>query len=133
MVVPMVGAGSQYAMSNVDKDSNYLDGAKTYKLNIPANVPAKDFWSIVVYDPQTRSQLQTGQPFPGRNNQRHKLDVNKDGSVDLYFAPQAPKGNEANWIQTVPGKGWFAALRLYGPLEPWFDKTWRPGEFEMVK
>ena len=133
MVVPMVGAGSQYAMSNVDKDSNYLDGAKTYKLNIPADVPAKDFWSIVAYDPQTRSQLQTGQPFPAKNNQRHKMDVNKDGSIDLYFAPQAPKGKEANWIQTVPGKGWFTALRLYGPLEPWFDKTWRPGEIELVK
>ena len=133
MVVPMVGAGSQYALCNVDKDSNYLDGAKTYKLNIPANVPAKDFWSIVAYDPQTRSQLQTGQPFPARNNQRHKMDVNKDGSIDLYFAPQAPKGKDANWIQTVPGKGWFIALRLYGPLGPWFDKTWRPGEIELVK
>ena len=133
MVEPMVGKGSQYALCNVDKNSNYLDGAKTYKLNIPANVPAKDFWSIVAYDPQTRSQLQTGQPFPARNNQRHKMDVNKDGSIDLYFAPQAPKGKEANWIQTVPGKGWFTALRLYGPLEPWFDKTWRPGEIELVK
>jgi hypothetical protein len=102
-------------------------------MNIPANVPAKDFWSVVVYDPQTRSQLQTGQPFPAKNNKRHKLDINKDGSVDLYFGPKAPRGKDANWIQTVPGKGWFAALRLYGPLEPWFDKTWRPGEIEPVK
>jgi hypothetical protein len=110
-----------------------MDGSKTYKLNIPADVPAKDFWSIVAYDPQTRSQLQTSQPFPGKNNQRHELDVNEDGSVDLYFAPKAPSGREANWIQTVPGKGWFTALRLYGPLEPWFDKTWRPGEIELVE
>ena len=133
MVVPMVGKGSQYALCNVDKDSNYLDGARTYKLNIPADVPAKDFWSIVAYDPQTRSQLQTGQPFPGRNNKRHKLEINKDGSVDLYFAPKAPQGKDANWIQTVPGKSWFIALRLYGPLEPWFDKTWRPGEIQLAK
>jgi len=133
MVVPMIGSGSQYALCNVDSKSNYLDGAKTYKLNVPANVPAKDFWSMVVYDPQTRSQLQTDQPFPSRNNKRHKLDINEDGSVDLYFAPEAPKGQEANWIQTVRGKSWFLMLRLYGPLESWFDKSWRPGEIELVE
>lgn len=129
----MVGKGSQYGLNSQDKDGNYLDGSKNYKLNIPANVPAKDFWSVVIYDPQTRSQLQTGQPFPGKNNRRDDLVVNKDGSVDLYFGPKAPKGKEKNWIQTVPGKGWFALLRLYGPLEPWFDKTWKPSEFELVK
>ena len=133
MVNKMVGAGSQYALLNVDKKGEYMDGSKTYKLNIPADVPAKDFWSITAYDPQTRSQLQTSQPFPGRNNQRHKLDFNEDGSVDLYFAPEAPSGKEANWIQTVPGKGWFIALRLYGPLEPWFNKEWQPGEIELVE
>ncbi|MBL4542696.1 MAG: DUF1254 domain-containing protein [Rhodobacteraceae bacterium] len=132
MVVPMVGAGSQYALINVDETGAYMDGAKTYKLNIPADVPAKDFWSVVAYDPQTRSQLQTDQPFPGRNNQRHDMDVNPDGSIDLYFGPEAPEGKDANWIQTVPGKGWFTALRLYGPLEPWFDRTWRPGEIQLV-
>jgi hypothetical protein len=56
-----------------------------------------------------------------------------DGSVDIYFGPKAPAGKEKNWIQTVPGKGWFTGLRLYGPLEPWFDQTWRPGEIELVK
>ena len=86
MVNKMVGAGSQYAIIAVDENSEYLDGGKTYKLNMPANVPAKDFWSIVVYDPQTRSQLQTGQPFPAKNNKRHNLDINKDGSVDKYKA-----------------------------------------------
>ena len=85
---------------------------------------------MVLYDPQTRSELQTGQPFPSKNNKRDKLIANADGSVDLYFGPKAPAGKEANWIQTVPGKGWFAIFRLYGPLEPWFDKTWRPGEIE---
>jgi hypothetical protein len=133
MVNKMVGAGSQYAMIAVDENSEYLDGGKNYKLHLPADVPAKDFWSVVVYDPQTRSQLQTDQPFPAKNNKRHDLDVNTDGSVDLYFGPKAPDGKEANWIQTVPGKGWFTALRLYGPLEPWFDKSWRPGEIELVK
>jgi hypothetical protein len=132
MVNKMVGKGSQYALAYTDKQSNYLDGGKSYKLNIPANVPAKDFWSIVVYDPQTRSQLQTSQPFPARNNERHKLIANSDGSIDLFFGPKPPQGKEANWIETIQGKGWFAALRLYGPLEPWFDKSWRPGEFELM-
>ncbi len=133
MAAKMVGRGSQYAFITADKQGDPCDGSKTYKLNIPANAPAKDFWSIVIYDPQTRSELQTGQPFPSKNNKRDKLITNADGSVDLYFGPKAPAGKEANWTQTVPGKGWFALLRLYGPLEPWFEKTWRPGEIELVK
>ena len=87
----------------------------------------------MVYDPQTRSELQTSQPFPSKNNTGDKLIKNADGSVDLYFGPKAPEGKEANWIATVPSKGWFACLRLYGPLEPWFDKTWKPGDIELVK
>jgi hypothetical protein len=128
MVNKMVGKGSQYALNNLDDDGNLLDGGTSYALKIPANVPAKDFWSIVAYDPQTRSQLQTNQPFPARNNKRHELLENEDGSIDLHFGPTAPPGRESNWIETVPGKGWFIALRLYGPTEAWFDRTWRPGE-----
>jgi hypothetical protein len=130
MALKLVGLGSQYAYAERDRDGEYLDGSSTYRLTIPAGVPAKDFWSVVVYDPQTRSELQTSQPFPSKNSQRDALEMNADGSVDLWFGPAAPSGHEANWIATVPGKGWFAILRLYGPLEPWFDQTWRPGEFE---
>ena len=133
MALKMVGVGSQYAIISADKDGGDLDGARTYRLNIPANAPAKDFWSVVVYDPQTRSELQTSQPFPSKNSRRDQLITNADGSVDLYFGPEAPAGQEANWIATVPGKGWFAIFRLYGPLEPWFDKTWKPGEIELVE
>jgi hypothetical protein len=132
MALKMVGRGSQYALSDRDEDGNFLDGSRSYKLNIPANVPAKDFWSVVIYDPQTRSELQTGQPFPSKNSKKAELGVNADGSIDLYFGPQAPEGKANNWIQTVAGKAWFAILRLYGPLEPWFDKTWRPGEIELI-
>jgi len=132
MALKMVGVGSQYAGASKDKDGNYLDGSKNYKLNIPADPPAKDFWSLVVYDPQTRSELQTGQPYPSKNNTRDDLIFNEDGSVDLYFGPEPLEGFEKNWTQTVPGKGWFVLLRLYGPLEPWFDKTWQPGEFELI-
>jgi hypothetical protein len=132
MALEMVGRGSQYAFISADKDGGDLDGARTYRLNIPPNAPAKDFWSVVIYDPQTRSELQTSQPFPSKNNQRDQLIANADGSVDLYFGPEAPAGKEANWIATVPGKGWFALFRLYGPLAPWFDKTWKPGEIELL-
>jgi len=133
MALKMIGRGSQYAMINTDKDAKYLDGGKNYRLHIPASVPAKDFWSVVLYDPQTRSELQTSQPFPSKNNKRDELVVNADGSVDLDFGPKPIKGKEQNWTQTVPGKGWFALLRLYGPLEPWFDQSWRPGDIEEAK
>lgn len=133
MAMKMVGKGSQYAYITTDKDGNYLDGSQTYTLTIPANVPVKDFWSVVIYDPQTRSELQTGQPFPSKNNKRDELGVNPDGSVTLYFGPKAPEENKNNWIQTVANKGWYPILRLYGPLDPWFDKTWRPGEIESAK
>ncbi len=133
MVLKIPGIGSQYAYAATDKNGDYLDGSKNYKLNIPANVPAKDFWSVVVYDPQTRSQLQTSQTYPSKNSQRDKMIKNPDGSIDLYYGPKAPTGKEANWTQTVPGKGWYVLLRLYGPGESWFDKSWRPGEFEPVK
>jgi hypothetical protein len=135
MTWKLIGKGSQYAWGYLDSNGDYLDGSKSYKLNLPKDAPAKQFISIVLYDPQTRSQLQTGQPFPSYNSQKHKDKVayNDDGSVDLYFGPKAPKGKEDNWLQTVPGKGWFLVLRLYSPTEAWFDKTWRPGEIELVK
>ena len=130
----MIGRGSQYAWGYLDASGNFLDGAKTYRLNLPKDPPAEKFMSVVVYDPQTRSQLQTSQPFPSKNNTRDKMIVNgDDGSIDLYFSPTAPVGKEANWIQTVPGKGWFCVLRLYSPTEAWYDQTWRPGEIELVR
>lgn len=128
----MVGVGSQYALAFVDADNKPLDGSKTYKLHLPPNIPAKDFWSVVVYDNQTRSELQTDYRFPSIGSQKKGIVVNPDTSVDVYFGPTAPAGHEANWVQTVPGKGWNTILRLYGPLQPWFDKTWRPSEIQLV-
>jgi hypothetical protein len=132
MARKMIGTGSAYAGATVDSKGNPLDGSRTYKLTLPKNVPAKDFWSIVVYDNQTRSMLQTDHQFPSLNSQRG-VQMNRDGTTDIYFGPKAPAGKESNWIQTVPGKGWNTILRLYGPLEPWFDQTWRPGEIELVE
>jgi len=132
MSVKMVGAGSQYAVAAVDGDGQYLDGSKDYQLHLPSGIPAKTFWSLIPYDTQTRSVLQTDQREAALSSEMGTVQSNPDGSVDVYFGPEPPAGKEANWIQTVPGKGWFTILRLYSPLEPWFDKSWRPGEIELV-
>lgn len=134
MALEMVGVGSQYALSERDSSGEYLQGGNTYRLTLPAGIPAKDFWSLVVYDPQTRSELQTGQPLPSRSseNNRNELIYNEDGSIVLTFGPEPPSEHPGNWIQTVPSKSWYAILRLYGPLEPWFDKTWIPHDIERL-
>ena len=132
MALTKPGAGSDYGIAGLDSKHRPLDGAKTYRLHLPPNVPVKDNWSVTIYDPQTRCMLQTDQPFAGLNSLSGTVKKNQDGSIDIYFAPKAPKGMESNWIQTIPGKSWFIILRMYGPLEPWLDKTWRPGEIKLV-
>jgi hypothetical protein len=133
MEAKMVGQGSQYAVGIVDSNGKGLDGGKNYRLHVESNMPVKDFWSAIVYDNQTRSMLQTDQDFPQVSSLDDGLVTNDDGSVDIYFGPMAPAGMENNWIQTIPGKGWNMLFRLYGPLEPWFDKTWKLNEIELVE
>ena len=133
MSIARAGIGSQYAVAFIDSKSRRWTEAKNYVIHLPPGIPAKDFWSLVIYDMQTRSLLQTDQQFPSVGSQKKGIIINNDKSVDVYFGPNAPAGKENNWIQTVPGKSWFVILRLYGPLQPWFDKTWKPGEIEEVK
>ena len=133
MAMKMVGVGSQYAAATTDSAGKPLDGSKTYKIHLPPGIPAQNFWSFVVYDNQTRSMLQTDQQFPSIGSQKKGIVINADTSVDVWFGPTAPKGHESNWVQTVPGKGWNVLLRLYGPGQAWFDKTWKPGDFEVIK
>ena len=133
MVTPKVGSGTQYIAGIRDSKGQPLDGSKTYKVHLPKNVPAKQFWAFTLYNVQTRSMLQTDQRFPEITSAEGKVQKNADGSYDVYFGPKAPKGKESNWIQTVPGMGWHMLFRLYGPEQAWFDKTWRPSEIELVK
>lgn len=132
MAIKNVGVGSQYLIAYLDKQGHALDGSKTYKIHLPPNVPAKDFWSFTLYDCQTRSQLQTDQRFPGIDNNSKGLIANDDGSYDIYFAPNPPQGKEGNWIQTIPEKSWNTIFRLYGPLKPFYDKTWKPSDPQLV-
>ncbi|MCB8986042.1 MAG: DUF1254 domain-containing protein [Ardenticatenaceae bacterium] len=131
MVQKMIGAGSQYLGTYADANGDYLDGGQTYKLHLPPNIPINSFWSVTVYDPGTRSLLQTDQPKPSINS-FDEPEYNDDGSCDIYFGPSAPAGREKNWIQTLPGKGWFTYIRLYGPLEPFFDQTWKPDDIVKI-
>jgi hypothetical protein len=132
MTEAAVGTGSQYAYTAEDSSGAWLDGAKSYTLSLPKDIPVKNFWSIVAYDTQTRALLRTEDPYPSVNSLSGAVQAEDDGEVVIHFGPKAPQGGEKNWIQTVPGKGWFVGLRLYGPLESWFDKSWQPGEIEPV-
>ena len=137
MCMRIPGVGSQYLLATKDADKNYFDGAKTYKINLPAGIPQKNFWSVILYDNQTRSMLQTGQPGPkvgSLSYPRPAAEANADGSTTIYIGPKIPANvKDGNWIQSMPGKGYFVCLRLYSPLEPFFDRSWRPSEVELVK
>jgi hypothetical protein len=127
MVEKHVGAGSQYLWTPRDETGAFLDGGKRYRLHIPPNIPAKHFWSVVAYDADSRSILRNDQPFPSVSTYTHPR-ANADGSIDIVFGPGTSADAEANWVQTVPGKGWFVLFRFYGPLEAFFDKTWKPND-----
>ena len=127
------GTGSAYAITARDASGRYLDGSRTYKVTLPGPIPAKNFWSFTVYDNQTRSLLPTDQQLAGLDSTLPGIRMDPDGGVTVWFGPEAPAGQEGNWVQTMPGRGFNAALRLYGPLEPWFDQTWRPGDLELVQ
>ncbi|HEY7034413.1 MAG TPA: DUF1254 domain-containing protein [Thermomicrobiales bacterium] len=131
MMAKNVGVGSQYLWTYRDADGNFLDGAKTYRLRVLPQIPINNFWSIVVYDAISRSELQNGKPFPSISQYTNPT-VNADGSVDIWFGPELPAGQERNWIRTVPGRGWFPIFRFYGPLEPFYDKTWKLNDIERV-
>jgi hypothetical protein len=136
MAMRLPGIGSQYLFASVDANKQYFDGAKTYKVTLPKDIPEANFWSLTLYDNQTRSMLDTPQRYPRAGSQSYPspaAEPSTDGSTTVYLGPTQPPGvKRGNWIQTTPGKGWFTILRLYSPLEPFFTKAWRPSEIELV-
>jgi hypothetical protein len=126
-------AGSLYWLGLRDNTGAFLDGAKTYKLAVPQPVPGKLFWSVTVYDTETRSQVQTDQNKAALRSLFELKAVSTTQPTELYFGPTAPAGHEGQWIKTIPGKGWFVYFRVYGPEQAAFDGSWRPGDFEEVK
>ncbi len=137
MIMRVPDVGSQYLMGFLDSTGNPYDGGETYKVTLPKGIPARAFWSFTVYDNQSRSMLDTPQRYPRAGSQSYPspaAEPNADGSTTIYFGPTQPDGvKRGNWIQTMPGKGWFTLLRLYSPLEPFFTKQWRPTEIELVQ
>ena len=133
----LTGIGSQYLMITLDAGKDYFDGGKAYKVTLPKGIPQERFWSLTVYDNQTRSFLDTPQRYPRAGDQSYPTpaaEPNTDGSTTVYFAPTQPADvKRGNWIQTDPKKGWFTILRFYSPLQAFFDKTWQPSEIELVK
>jgi hypothetical protein len=132
MCMRLTGIGSQYLIAMRDSGGDYFAGDSSYRLTLPPDIPESRFWSVILYDNQTRSMLQTDQRWPNLGSQSGTVETNPDGTTDVYFGPTAPKGKESNWLQTIPGKGWFTVLRLYNPEQAFFDKTWRPSEIEPV-
>ena len=126
-----IGQGSQYLWTYRDAQGHFLDGNKNYKLHIPPNIPANNFWSVVVYNSLSRSELQNSQPFPSVSSYTKPI-ANADGSIGILFGPDELK-QKSNWIRTVPGKGWFPIFRFYGPAAPYFDKTWKVEDIVNLK
>jgi hypothetical protein len=130
MAASIVNVGAKYPATFVDSKGDFLEGANSYRLNLPKDIPAHLFWSVTVYDPVTGSGLDNGQPFPSINTM-DKPKANADGSTDIYFGANSP-GDGKNWLRTLPDQGFFVILRLYGPTQAFFDKSWKPGDIEKI-
>ncbi len=126
------GTGSSYLLTIADKNGRLLDGATTYRLSVPPNAPVKQYWSATVYDRATHAPVRNAR-WPSRSSQTPGLQRNADGSVDVYFGPQAPAGKESNWVPTDTTGGFEVLFRFYGPETPLFDKTWRLPDLEAMK
>ena len=127
-----LGEGQFYLLGMEDKDGKPLDGSKTYRLNVPTNAPIRQYWSATLYDRDTHALIRK-MSHAARSSQSQGLQVNQDGSVDLYFGPKAPEGKESNWTPTDPQATFEILFRFYGPLPSLFDKTWVLPDVELVK
>jgi len=133
MITKTPGVGSIYLSTYRDKDGNWLDGGKSYRLRIAPNPPMQQFWAVSVYDMDTRTLFRNEALKAEVSSNSKGLQKNADGSVDVYFAPKAPGGKESNWVQTVPDKFWFPYFRLYAPTQAYFDRSWPLPDIEKMK
>jgi hypothetical protein len=133
MLTQTPGVGQRYIAAYKDRDGNWLSGGNTYKLHVPPNPPAKQFWSVTAYDEGTRQMVVTPQGRPDISSRKEDLVKNNDGSVDVYFGPKAPAGKESNWVPTDPTRPFELLFRLYGPKKELFEKTWKLPDIEEVK
>jgi hypothetical protein len=132
MLSKIPGKGAMYMLGFTDSEGENLSGGSNYRLKLPPNIPAANFWSVTLYEAENASGLANGRPFPSLGS-RDKPVQNADGSTDLYLGLKAPEGKFGNWLATIPGKGYFAILRLYGPTEAAIDRSWKPGDIEKAK
>ena len=132
MVSMTPGKGAFYMIAFNDGDGQPLIGANSYQVTLPPDIPAELFWSVTLYEAENASGLANGQPFPSLGKLNNpKQDA--DGSTTLHIGPKAPAGAEGNWLATVPGRGFFAILRLYAPSQPALDGSWKPGDIVKMK
>jgi hypothetical protein len=131
MISQTPGKGANYMIAFTDSAGTPLSGGASYRVTLPPHIPAANFWSVTLYEAENASGLANGQPFPSLGS-RDKPAPNADGSTELYLGPEAPAGKPGNWLRTVPGKGYFAILRLYSPTEAAINKSWKPGDIEKV-
>lgn len=132
MLTQTPGVGQRYIATYKDADGNWLSGSNSYRLHVPANPPVGQFWSATAYDEATRQMVVTEQGRPDISSRKDDIVKNGDGSIDVYFGPEAPEGHETNWVQTEPGKGWFSYFRFYAPTEAFFDKSWALPDIKRV-
>ena len=123
------GKGAKYMIAFVDGQGTNLSGGSHYRLHLPSGIPAANFWSLTLYEAENGSGLDNGQPFPSLGSRDLPVQ-NADGSTDIWLGPTPPADGKRNWLATVPGRGFFAVLRLYGPTEAAIDGTWKPGDIE---
>jgi hypothetical protein len=131
MISQIPGKGAKYMIAFTDSAGTPLSGRSNYRLKLPPNIPAANFWSVTLYEAESASGLANGQPFPSLGS-RDKPAPNGDGSTDIYLGPEAPAGKQGNWLSTPVGRGHFAILRLYGPTEAAINKSWKPGDIEKI-
>jgi hypothetical protein len=127
-----LGEGQYYLMTIKDRQGQRLNGASTYKLNVPANAPVNQYWSATVYNGATHAFIRNASRV-SRSSQSRDLVKNPDGSVDIYFAPKAPSGKDTNWVPTDPNGSFEVLFRFYGPEKPLFDRTWKLPDIEKMQ